>query len=203
MTRISQLLLFLVLLSARPMNAQEELTVEEPLDSAATEASIALVDETDADLPLEVEEFEKQIVGWVENVNLEDSDLLVRAKLDTGADTSSLDVRYTRLFKLNRQRMVRFEIENPDTDERVTFERPVVRMVRIKQHGGGYLRRPVVLMRVCLGNRSHEVEMSLADRSNFQYSMLLGRSALRNVAIIDPSETNLNTPDCEEEEIYD
>ena len=146
---------------------------------------------------------QKQIAGWVENVRLEDSTLLVKAKLDSGAATSSLDVRYTRLFKLNRQRMVRFEIEDPETEQRVTFERPVVRMVRIKQHGGGYLRRPVVLMRVCLGTNAHEVEMSLADRSNFVYSMLLGRSALQNIAIIDPAETYLISPECEDEEIYD
>lgn len=147
---------------------------------------------------------QKQIVGWVENVRLEDSTLLLKAKLDSGAATSSLDVRYTRLFKLNRQRMVRFEIDEPESDERVTFERPVVRMVRIKQHGGGYLRRPVVLMRVCLGTNSHEVEVSLADRSNFVYSMLLGRSALENVAVIDPAETYLVAPECEdEEELYD
>jgi len=71
--------------------------------------------------------------------------------------------------------------------------------VRIKRHDGDSQLRSVISLTVCLGTHQREVEFSLIDRSEFDYPVLLGRSALAGIAIIDPDEVNLSEPDCGDE----
>lgn len=139
-----------------------------------------------------------EIFGWVERVELLDGQLSVKAKLDTGAATSSLDASSIERFERDGKRWVRFVVVDPENDESIELEKRIVRNVRIVQHDGEHQRRPVVMLDVCFGPVRKEVEFSLINRSNFIYPVLLGRSALENVALIDPSETFLNYPDCED-----
>lgn len=78
----------------------------------------------------------------------------------------------------------------------VSLRRPYVRTVRIRRHNGNHQRRRVVLMTVCLGEVERTIEVTLTDREYFDYPMLLGRSALAGVAVVDPMSRHLTTPDC-------
>ncbi len=71
--------------------------------------------------------------------------------------------------------------------------------MRIKRHEGESQRRSVVELSVCLGDHRRKVEFSLIDRSQFDYPVLLGRSALAGIAVVDPAETFLSQPGCEDE----
>ncbi len=137
-----------------------------------------------------------EIFGWVERVELLDGALSVKAKLDTGAVTSSLDAANVERFERDGERWVRFTVVDPESGESLELERPIVRNARIVQHSGKSQRRPIVVLDVCFGPFRREVEFSLVDRSNFIYPVLLGRSALEGAALVDPSETFLNYPDC-------
>lgn len=139
-----------------------------------------------------------EIFGWVERVELLDGELSVKAKLDTGAATSSLDAASIERFQRDGKRWVRFVVVDPETDESFELERRVVRNVRIVQHRGEHQRRPVVMLDVCFGPVRKEVEFSLINRSNFIYPVLLGRSALEGTALVDPSDTFVNYPDCDD-----
>lgn len=140
---------------------------------------------------------ELQIFGWVERIKLFDGELSLKAKLDSGAANSSLDATNIERFRRDGERFVRFTVTDPDTDEQLVLEKPLVRNVRIVRHTGEqHQRRPVVMMPICLGNRRMEVEVNLIDRSNFIYPMLLGRSAMRGFALIDSGETFMNPPRC-------
>ena len=55
-------------------------------------------------------------------------------------------------------------------------------------------------MTICLGNKRRTVEVNLVDRDEFDYPMLLGRSALQGIAIVDPSITHLSQPDCRQDD---
>src|SRR5690606_4217630 len=154
---------------------------------------IAAVPDDDADDAQSLE-----IFGWVERVELLDGQLSVKAKLDTGAATSSLDTSSIERFERDGKRWVRFVVVDPENDESIELEKRIMRNVRIVQHDGEHQRLPVVMLDVCFGPVRKEVEFSLINRSNFIYPVLLGRSALENVALIDPSETFLNYPDCED-----
>ncbi len=135
--------------------------------------------------------------GWIEPVLILNDEVRLKAKLDSGAKTSSLDATDIEYFDWNGKRWVRFTINDPITDTPITLERPRVRDVIIKRHDNNRdQRRPVVLMEICLGSYAREVEVNLIDRSNFLYRLLLGRSALESIAVIDPSATLLSTPSC-------
>ena len=89
-----------------------------------------------------------------------------------------------------------FTVVNRKTGEFAHLERDYVRTVRIKQHEAQNQRRPIVLMNVCIGIEIHEVEFTLADRGEFLYPVLLGLSALEDIAVVDPSLTFTAKPRC-------
>lgn len=144
------------------------------------------------------EQFELEVFGWVERVELLDGKFSMKAKLDSGAANSSLDATDIERFEKDGNRWVRFTVSDPDSEEELTLEKPLERNVRIVRHGGEHQRRPVVKMTICLGDKLREVEVNLIDRSNFIYPVLLGRSALEGYALIDSGQTFLFSPQCEE-----
>ena len=136
-------------------------------------------------------------LGWIEPVMLDPRlGLQIEAKLDTGADTSSLDAHNIRRVRVGEKRYVRFAVRHPETGELVELRKPYIRRVRIKRHFGNYQRRYVVRMQVCVGERTRSIEVNLVDRNEFEYPMLLGRSALQGWSTVDPDQTHTTEPGC-------
>ncbi len=145
----------------------------------------------------------KTIFGYVERVVISDQGFSLKAKLDSGAETSSLDARNIKRFRRNGERMVRFDVPDPETGQFVTLERPLARIVRIRQNDGPYERRPVVRMWLCIGHLLQRVEVNLVDRADFVYPLLIGRSAMRGAIIVDPELTFTARPKCDLEELQE
>lgn len=143
------------------------------------------------------------IYGWVERVELTGIDLTIKAKLDTGAATSSLDATEIEPFVKNGKDWVAFTVTDPRKKQSIRVEKKVERVVRIVRHNGRHQRRFVVKMGVCLGTDQRTIEVSLIDRSEFIYPMLLGRSALREIAVVDPDVTFTARPACKSEDERD
>jgi hypothetical protein len=139
----------------------------------------------------------KSIFGYVERVIITNKGFSVKARLDTGAATSSLDAVNIRRFRRGGTRYVRFDVLDPDSEEFVTLERELVRNVLIRQLGAPSERRPVVKMPLCVGHIMREVEVNLTSRTGFLYPMLIGRSAMRGVIIVDPELTFTRAPTCD------
>lgn len=137
----------------------------------------------------------ESVYGYLEYVVVRPCEEEFKAKLDTGATTSSIDARDVERFERDGDDWVRFELVGR-AGQRVEVERPVVRWVRIKEHDGSHDRRPVVEMEVCLGRSVREVEVSLADRSEFNYAVLLGRNFLRGLAWVDSGRKYTRSPNC-------
>lgn len=146
-------------------------------------------------------ETSRTIFGFVERVIISEEGFSVKAKLDTGAETSSLDARNIKRFKRDGTSMVRFDVLDPESEEFVTLERPLSRTVRIRQHVGPEDRRPVVRMLLCIGHIAEKVDVNLIDRGGFVYPLLIGRSAMRGAIIVDPSLTFTSRPLCSKEEL--
>jgi hypothetical protein len=138
----------------------------------------------------------KTIFGYVERVIISDKGFSLKARLDSGAETSSLDAHNIRRFRRGDTRYIRFDVLDPDTDEFVTLERELVRNVLIRQHSGPSMRRPVVKLHVCMGHLMRKIEVNLTPRDEFLYPMLIGRSAMRGAIIVDPELTFTSTPQC-------
>lgn len=138
----------------------------------------------------------KSIYGLYESVQLEElGTLMVKAKLDTGALTSSFGATDIKFFKKDGKRWVRFKPQVNALDLPV-IEKELVRYSKIKTRNDDirdddeiyHSKRPVVLMNICFDGHYHQVEVNLTDRSRFNYPLLLGRSALIDFnAVVDPS----------------
>lgn len=139
-----------------------------------------------------------KILGWVEFIRLEPWGLKAQARLDTGANTSSMSARDVNLFKKNGKKWVRFTFDfKTRTGERsIEIERPVTRMVKIKQHSGQPQERPVISMDFCLADEVRTAEFNLVDRRALNYPVLLGRRALAGYALIDSSRAYLSKAGC-------
>jgi hypothetical protein len=137
----------------------------------------------------------KQVVGWLEKVCIYPGNLVIHAKLDTGARNSSLNASHITEFTRNGEQWVRFKVTSR-YGKTVTFERKVQRVVKIKRHGANPQIRFAILLGICLGSFFGETEVNLVDRSNFNYQMLIGRSFLKDNVIIDPSLKYTTKPNC-------
>jgi hypothetical protein len=138
---------------------------------------------------------EQIIAGWLEKAKIYPGGLLIHAKLDTGAKTTSLSIRKLQKFEKDGELWVRFQVVSRKERAR-TFERKVMRKVKIKRHSLQPLERYVVKLGVCVGNYFKEAEVNLADRSNFNYEMLIGRTFLAPHTIVDSSKTYTLQLDC-------
>lgn len=128
-------------------------------------------------------------MGWLESVYIQPWGIRLTAKLDTGAKTSSLHARVTQHFTKNEAEWVRFELIDQETNRRITVEKPLVRTAYIKERKTGTSQRDVVMMQLCKNGKEYDTEITLVDRSNFNYPLLLGRSFLKGVAQVDSSST--------------
>jgi len=137
----------------------------------------------------------KQVVGWLEKIHIYPGNLVIHAKLDTGAKNSSLNVSHLTVFQCNGEQWVRFNVASR-YGKTVTIERKVERTAKIKRHGAKPQIRFAVLLGICLGNVYKEVEVNLVDRSGFIYQMLIGRSFLAGNLIVDPSTKYTTKPIC-------
>ncbi|MFT6275158.1 MAG: hypothetical protein ACJAZ0_001252 [Halioglobus sp.] len=134
----------------------------------------------------------KLIVGRREQVWLEDFQLALPARVDTGAETASLDGRNIELFERNGKRWVRFDILHPQSGEAVRLEKRLKRIVSIVQSNSSEPeRRPVIKLGIAIGSIKQSAEFTLSNRSHLDYQMLIGRNILKDVMIVDVSKTNV------------
>lgn len=141
---------------------------------------------------------EKTVVGWIEKVRIYPGNFLVHAKLDSGAEYSSLDASNLQIFERDGQKWVRFDLDEKREGKSITFERPVLRWAPIKRHNQEPQRRPVIKLGVCLSNIYKETEVNLIDRTNYYYRMLIGRKFMEGAVVIDPSAQYTVEPNCKE-----
>jgi len=146
--------------------------------------------------PKEKKKKEKTVLGWVEKVTLSGSDHTVKAKLDSGAKTSSVDAEIIKTFHREGKQYVLYRVMLDDNVSE-TYESRIVRWVRIKKKDGGFQRRPVVKMQFCIGKKNLTSEVSLAERGHFIYPVLVGRNMLeKGNILVDTSRTFLAKPEC-------
>ena len=131
--------------------------------------------------------------GWKENIRIETQTqyMVLTAKLDTGADTSSLHATHIELYEQGGQNWVRFNVNGRQ------MEQPIVRRTRIKQKDGSEPQeRWVVRLDLCVGKTYFPADFSLVDRSDFSTPALLGRDALEQLGPVDPGIRFTVEPRC-------
>lgn len=132
-----------------------------------------------------VENSDLLIIGEAENVTFVAKELRLKARIDTGATTSSLGAQDLQPFERDGKKWIRFTVNDSVLGRYVDFEKPVVRIAEIKRHGAASQERPVVNLKVMLGGIEMEREFSLADRSRYNFPVLIGRNVLRGKFLVD------------------
>jgi len=146
-------------------------------------------------VPVTTSAGDKQVVGYIERARLNGAGFTIEAKVDTGADTSSLHCRCVTPITKNGQRWVQFTVAN-EAGDTLQIEKPVVRVTKIKRHGDEDQERFVIQVGICLGKTYRLTEATLTDRSKFEYSMLIGRQYLQNDFLVDPGARFVTEPNC-------
>ncbi len=143
-------------------------------------------------VPVEVpkEKDAKTIIGEAEYIYVPSSKIKLKARIDTGATTTSIHALDIKEFERDGQKWVKFKLidENKKEIERAL---PIQRVTTIKRHGANSLKRYVVQLRLNLGESSQLVDVTLANRSNFTYPLLIGRNFLNGIFIVDVSKKYL------------
>lgn len=135
------------------------------------------------------------VSGWIEFVTIDNNKLQLEAKVDTGADNSSINAKILKKYTLNDENWIRFQVTNKK-GEQIVLERKISRYANIKRKLASPLKRPVVYMGICLGKVYREAEVNLADRSTFKYQLLIGRNYLKNMYLVDSASKHLTVPEC-------
>jgi hypothetical protein len=135
-------------------------------------------------------------IGWCELVDLPELGVTrLPAKIDTGARTSALHVQSRRLIGRERGRSI-YEIvvpagEGGRTARTVKARVEVVEQAVVRDSGGHAEKRPVIETALRIGDRWRRVRVSLTDRGDMRFPMLVGRTALDARTRIDPTRVFL------------
>ena len=128
-------------------------------------------------------------IGWREWVAFPDLGVAaIKAKVDTGARTSSIHAFDLREIRRDGQVYLRFKIHPEQRSSRpeIEVELPLVARRRVRDSGGKLEDRPVVSTAIELMGERWPIELTLTRRDMMGFRMLLGRRAIRGRFVVDP-----------------
>lgn len=129
-----------------------------------------------------------KIIGRTELVDIPEWELFeLSAKIDTGAYTSSLHCHHIEQFKKDGKLFVRFNLLDPSHDiyNDKLFKLPVYKTKKVKSSNGQIEQRFIVKTDIILAEQKMNVQLSLTDRSEMRYPLLIGRKLLKGRFLVD------------------
>lgn len=149
----------------------------------------------------------KQVLGSIEKIKLIDDNLLLDAKLDTGASMSSLTAKHIEIFRRKNITWVKFTVYLPGSQQKIIVVKPVKGFVLIRQRKDETAsmndntrldhRRVIIPLTICMGNQQQTILVNLIDRSAFTYPMLIGSNTIQQFnSVVDVSQRYLTKGDC-------
>ncbi len=133
-------------------------------------------------------------IGWREWVGLPDLEVeAIKAKIDTGARTSALHAFRIEPYWREGQIWVRFELAplQRNSATRVRCEARAIDQRTVRNSSGGVEQRYVIKTMLRLGDARWPIELTLTNRDQMGFRMLLGRTALKGRTVIEPGRSFL------------
>lgn len=137
-------------------------------------------------------------IGWREWVGLPELGVhAIKAKIDTGARTSAIHAWKIEPFQRGGEIWLRFELhpEQRSKAGAIICEAPAVDRRHVRSSGGHVTSRYVIRTTLALGTASWPIELTLTNRDQMGFRMLLGRTALKGGVLIDPARSFLASAD--------
>lgn len=144
----------------------------------------------------------KITVGWREYVSLPSLGITeIKAKIDTGARTSCLHAFKTEHFIKDDKPWLRFWIHPAQNaqDQVTVCEAPILDNRKVRDSGGHEEYRDVIRTDLSLGNEIWPIEITITNREDMKFRMLLGRTAMYSRVLVDPEQSFLTSSDKEAE----
>lgn len=132
-----------------------------------------------------------KVIGRIEKVAFPEWKLTgIDAKIDTGAYTSSLHCHHIERYKEDGKDFVRFNLLDPshETYNEKAFKLPIFKIKTIKSSNGLTEERIIVKTKIKVFDDVFDAELSLTDRSEMKYPVLIGRKLIRNRFVVDISQ---------------
>lgn len=132
------------------------------------------------------------VIGWREWIALPELGMSrIKVKVDTGARTSALHAFDIEEYMSGRIKMVRFKVHPFQRDLRhaVTATARIADRRVVKDSGGKRTLRPVIKTTIQVGGMSWEIEVTLINRDEMGFRMLLGREALKGHLLVNPGRS--------------
>jgi len=136
----------------------------------------------------------RPVIGWREWVALPELGIeAIKPKIDTGARSSAIHAVDLETYQQKGATWVRFSVHPLQRNSKVTVttDAEVVEYRRITSSTGHRSRRPVIVSDVELMGQRWPIELTLANRDEMGFRMLLGRQALRKRFLVDPGQSYL------------
>lgn len=138
---------------------------------------------------------DRTVIGWREWAHLPDlmADDWVKVKVDTGARTSAIHAWDLELVERDGTTWVRFSLHPRQHDDThvVQAEARLVEEREVRSSNGELERRPVVETTLALGGERYPIELTLTNRDQMGFRMLLGRTGMAGRLLVDPGRSYL------------
>jgi hypothetical protein len=135
-------------------------------------------------------------IGWREWVTLPGLKVpAIKAKIDTGARTSALHTFHIETFSEQGVEKVRFKLHplQRNTDLVIECISPVIDTRTVKDSGGHAEERIVIETPLKIGDREWPIEITLTNRDDMMFRMLLGRTAIKGGnLLVSPGKSYIN-----------
>lgn len=135
-----------------------------------------------------------RVFGWKEWIYLEGHTKRIKAKLDTGAKTSSIHAENIKMIEKDGVKWVRFTVvvsSGKDSEKKMDCEAPYSRQARVRTAGGVLSERVVVHLKFRIGELERVAEFTLNNRGDMIHPILLGRSAIKTLGLMDANSIYL------------
>jgi hypothetical protein len=135
---------------------------------------------------------ESPVIGWREWVGLSDLSIKrIKAKVDTGARSSSLHAYDLEDFERDGQEFVRFKVHPVQRNSKkvIEAEAKVLEYRSVRSSSGKASLRPVIVTNLTMLGQTWPIELTLANRDDMGFRMLLGREAFRGRFLVDAGQS--------------
>jgi hypothetical protein len=137
------------------------------------------------------------LIGWREWLQLPELQVdWIKAKIDSGAKTSTLhafDLEYVDRSGKTYARFVIHPRQRIDTPNCIC-ETEVVDFRVVRSSNGGQEKRPVIATSIVLLGQTWPIELTLTNRDQMGFRMLLGRQAIKNRFLVDAGRSYYSHP---------
>jgi len=134
------------------------------------------------------------IIGWREWLSIPQLNIKeIKAKIDTGAKTSALHAFDIKFLKSGRKKLVSFKVHPQQRDSKkiIHAQAELIDKKLVKNSGGKITLRPVIVTQIKLGVLMWNIKLTLVNRDEMGFRMLLGRDAIKNILLVNPGKSFL------------